>query len=145
MNNSRVAFNLLDRYYHAPVGYKEIICHLIFNVKMDLFRKSRYVSGGHLTNPPSPMTYVSVVILYSMRLDFLIAALNDLYILAGYIKNSYLNAPNKEKVFFCAGNEWKSGQGKVVVIVGAIYGLKSSDLTWRNHLYEILGNHLGFQ
>ena len=49
MKNSRFAFNFLDKEDHDPVGYKEIICHLIYDVKIDLIRKSRYVAGGHLT------------------------------------------------------------------------------------------------
>ena len=95
MKNSRVTFNLLDRNNHAPVGYKEITCHLIFDVKMDLTRKARYVAGGHITNPPLSMTYASVVSCDSVRLNFLIAALHDLYILAGDIHNTYSNAPKK--------------------------------------------------
>ena len=37
----------------VPPGFKEINCHLIFEVKFDLRRKARYVAGGHLTEPPS--------------------------------------------------------------------------------------------
>jgi hypothetical protein len=29
------------------VGYQEIDCHMIFDVKMDLTRKTRFVAGGH--------------------------------------------------------------------------------------------------
>ena len=61
MNNSRVAFQVLDFDERLPIGYTEITCHLIFDVKMDLTRKARYVAGGHLTDPPSSMTYASVV------------------------------------------------------------------------------------
>ena len=43
------------------------------------------------------MTYVSVVSRDSVRLDFLILVLNDLYILVGNIHNEYLNALKKEK------------------------------------------------
>ena len=90
---------------------------------MDLTRKARYVAGGHTTNPPLSMTYASVVSCDSVRLDFLIVLLNDLDTLAGDIQNSYLNAPTKEKTFFYAGDEWKSDQGKVVIIVRDPHGL----------------------
>ena len=80
-----------------------------------------------------------------VSLAFLLADLNDLDILAGYTQNSYLNIPKKEKLFFYTGDEWNSDQGKVVVIVRALYGLKSSALEWRDNLYDILGNHLKFQ
>ena len=61
MKNARVAFELLDLDASCPEGYKKITCHLIFDVKMDLTRKARYVAGGHLTDPPSFLTYASVV------------------------------------------------------------------------------------
>jgi hypothetical protein len=43
------------------VGYQEIDCHMIFDVKMDLTRKARFVAGGHTTETPSSITYSSVV------------------------------------------------------------------------------------
>ena len=53
MKNILVAFQLLARGEQPPVGFKKITCHLIFDVKMDLTSKARYVAGGHLTDPPS--------------------------------------------------------------------------------------------
>ena len=67
---------------------------------MDPTRKSRYVSGGNLTDPPLSMTYAIVVSCDSVRLALLISVFNDLYVLAGDIHNAYLNAPTKEKLFF---------------------------------------------
>ena len=43
------------------VGYQEINCHWIFDVKMTLERKARFVAGGHMTEPPASATYSSVV------------------------------------------------------------------------------------
>ena len=60
------------------VGFQEIKCHMIFDVKMDLTRKARFVAGGHLTKPPSSITYSSVVSRDSVRIAFVLAALNDL-------------------------------------------------------------------
>lgn len=145
MTNSRVAFHLLDKDEKPPPGYKRITCHLIFDVKMDLTRKARYVAGGHLTDPPTSLTYASVVSRDSVRIGFLVAALNDLDILAGDVQNAYLNADTKEKVYFVAGSEWKANEGRTVLIVKALYGLKSSALAWRNHLADTLGNKLGFK
>jgi hypothetical protein len=73
----------------AYVGFQEIPCHMIFNVKMDLTQKARFVAGGHLTEPPASITYSSVVRRDSVRLAFLIAALNDLNIMACDIGNAY--------------------------------------------------------
>ena len=75
------------------VGFQEITCHIIFDVKMDLTRKARFVAGGHLTEPPASITYSSVVSRDSVRLAFLIAALNDLEIVSCDVGNAYLNAP----------------------------------------------------
>ena len=119
MKNYSVALKVLDKDHHAPVGYKEINCHLIIDVKMDLYRKARYLSEGNINDPPSCMTYENTYSRYSVRLAFLVEALNDLYILARDIHNAYLNA-SKKRIFY-AGDEWKSGQGKVVVIFRSIY------------------------
>lgn len=145
MKNSRIAFQRLGENEKPPVGFKEITCHLVFDVKMDLTRKARYVAGGHLTDPPSSLTYASVVSRDSVRIAFLVAALNNLNILAGDIQNAYLHAKTKEKLFFYAGDEWKADKDKVVLIVRALYGLKSSALMWRNALAEVLGNFMGFR
>jgi hypothetical protein len=115
----------------AYVGFQEIKCHMIFDVKMDLTRKARFVAGGHLTQTPASITYSSVVSRDSVRLAFLIAALNDLEIIACDVGNAYLNAPCREKVWFVAGPEFGSRQGMVVKIVRALYGLKSSGASWR--------------
>ena len=111
-----------------PVRLKKITCHLIFDIKLDLTRKARYVAGGHLTDPPVSMTCSSVFARESVRIAFLVAALNNLSVLARSVQNACLNAPTKEKVYFIAGKEWKADEGKVVVIVRALYGLKSSAL-----------------
>ncbi len=103
------------------VGFQEIKCHMIFDVKMDLTRKARFVAGGHMTEPPASITYSSVVSHDSVRLAFLLAALNDLDILACDIGNAYLNAPCRERVWLVAGPEFGSRQGTVVKVVRALY------------------------
>jgi hypothetical protein len=144
MENCRVAFKILDEDEVAPVGFKFIKCHMIFDVKMDFTRKARFVAGGHMTDPPSTLTYSSVVSRDSIRLAFLIAALNDIDILACDIGNAYLNAAPREKVYTKAGLEFGAEmQGRNVLIVRALYGLKSSGAAWRSHLANTL-QHLGF-
>jgi len=46
-----------------------------------------------MTNPPSAITYSSVVSRDSVRIAFLLAALNEIDLLATDIGNAYLNAP----------------------------------------------------
>jgi hypothetical protein len=90
MTNNKVAFQILDENEQVPIGYKWIKCHMIFGVKMDFTRKARYVAGGHMTNPPSSITYSSVVSRDSVRIAFLLAALNDINLLLTDIGNAYL-------------------------------------------------------
>ena len=70
MSNVKVAFKFIPKGRPPPVGYKQIRCHLIFDVKMDLTRKVRFVAGGHMTDPPTVMTYASVVSRESVRIAF---------------------------------------------------------------------------
>ena len=92
MRNVMPAFRFLDESERVPIGYKWIPCHMVFDVKMDFTRKARFVAGGHVTDPPTTLTYASVVSRESVRIAFLIAALNNLDILANDVGNAYLNA-----------------------------------------------------
>jgi len=100
-------------------GYQEIGCHPIFDVKMDFTRKVRFVAGGHTTKAPSSITYSSVVSRDSVRLGFLIAALNGVDIMACDLENAYLNAPCKEKIWFEGGAECGENKGKVLIVIRA--------------------------
>lgn len=127
MKNNAIAFKFLEDGQNFPVGSKWIPFHMIFDVKMDLTRKARFVAGGHWTDASTQLTYSSVVTRESVRLAFLIAALNELEILSADIGNAYLQAPVHEKVHTTAGPEFgPQYQGKTVIIVRAMYGLKSS-------------------
>jgi hypothetical protein len=126
------------------VGFQEIECHMVFDVKMDLTCKARFVAGGHMTETPASLTYSSVVSRDSVRIAFLIAALNDLDILSCDISNAYLNAPCREKIWFVAGPKFGSRQGQVVKVVRALYGLKSSGAAWRNYLQQSILEDLQF-
>ena len=139
MKNVMPAFEFRDD-DTPPIGYKHIKCHMVFDVKLiGLVRKARFVAGGHETDPPAESTYSSVVSRDSVRLAFLIAALNDLDILSADVQNAYLNAPTKEKVYTTAGLEFgESNKDRPVMIVRALYGLKSSGARWRDHMAATL-------
>ena len=91
-----------------------------------------------MTDPPTTLTYSSVVSRESVRLAFLIAALNDLNILVADIGNAYINAMTKEKVYTIAGKEFGDHAGQTIIITRALYGLKSSGAAWRSHLAQTL-------
>ena len=65
MRNVRPAFEVWEKSTdNIPLGYQQIRCHLIFDVKMgeNFRRKARFVAGGHMTEvPDSLITYLSVV------------------------------------------------------------------------------------
>ncbi len=133
MLHVRPVFDILPHGSKQPIASKWIPCHIIFDVKMDFTRKARFVAGGHVTDPPTSITYSSVVARDSVRLAFLIAALNDLQILSADIGNAYLNAPTKEKVHTTCGLEFgQQYQGCYAIIRKALYGLKSSGAAWRS-------------
>jgi Reverse transcriptase (RNA-dependent DNA polymerase) len=126
------------------IGYQQINCHMVFDVKMEgLARKARYVAGGHTTEIPKSLTYASVVTRESVRIGFLIAALNDLNVMAADIGNAYLNADCREKIYFIVGPEFGSKQGRILIIKKALYGLKSSGAAWRS-LFSSTLHKLGY-
>jgi hypothetical protein len=125
-----------------PPGYLKIDCHMVFDVKMTLERKARYVAGGHQTEPSKDITFASVVSRDSIRIAFLIAALNDLEILSADISGAYLNAPCGEKVYTIAGKEFgPNKEGRPVLIKRALYGLRSSGKAWRDHMAATLRDY----
>ena len=121
------------------VGYQEVRCHMIFDVKMSgLVKKARLVAGGHTTDMPASITYLSVVSCDSVRIAFLIAALNELDIMSADIGNAYLNEPNKEKIWTIAGHEFGTDKGSVFIITRTLYGLKSAGAAWRTFFAQTL-------
>jgi hypothetical protein len=143
MKNVSQAFRFNDD-DTIPIGYKHITCHMIFNVKMiGLVRKARFVAGGHLTDPPAESVYSSVVTRESVRIMFLIAALNNLEVLGADVQNAYINAKTSEKVYTTAGPEFGTNEGRPAIIVRALYGLKRSGARWRDHFASIL-KEIGF-
>ena len=110
-----------------PIGYKFIHCHMIFDVKMEDFRrKSRLMDGGHMTDTPAAIMYDSFVSRESVRLALMLAALNAIEMKCGDVMNAYITSPITEKVWTILGTEFGADQGKKAIIVRALYGLKSS-------------------
>ena len=143
MKNVRIAFEEYAGEISDLVGYQKVNCHMIFDIKFgeNFRRKARMVAGGHTTRTPSSLTYSSVVSRDSVRIALTIAALNGLKVLAADIENAYLTAPCREKIFTTAGPEFGSDVGKTMLIVRALYGLKTSGAAFRSfladHLYDI--------
>ena len=97
---------------HMSNDYTLIRCHMIFAVKHDQQHKARFVTCGHLTQPAIESVYSGVVSIWSIHLILLITELNDLSIYQANVRNAYLEAYTKEKIYFIAGKnsphlEWK--------------------------------------
>lgn len=144
MAEVRKAFDILPDGKTAPVGYQKIPCHMVFDIKMEDFkRKARLVAGGHKTEAPATITYASVVSRETVRIALMLAALNDLQVKAGDVLNAYITAPVKEKVWTILGPEFGNDSGKSAIIVRALYGLKSAGAAFRAHLASFM-RHMGY-
>jgi hypothetical protein len=120
-------------------GCKNIRVHFVFAVKHDLHHKARLVSGGHLTDPnTTDNTYFSVVSLCSMRIDIAAAELNELDLMVGGISSAYIEAYTQEKVCFFGGPEFGPLEGHLLVIVFALYGLRTSGARWHDRYADVM-------
>jgi Reverse transcriptase (RNA-dependent DNA polymerase) len=140
MANVMVAFKEYEG-EGVPKGFAKIQCHIVFDVKLgeNFRRKARLVAQGNRTEDPDVITFSSVVSRDSVRICLLIAALNGLDLKACDIKNAYLTAPNKEKVYVVAGPEFGPElQGRILIVERALYGLKSAGAAFRSYLAEHL-------
>ena len=123
----------------TPLGYKKITIHFVYAVKHDGRHKSRAVAGGHLTETPTESVYSGVVSLRGVRLIVFLSELNGLELWQTDIGNAYLEAKTKEKVYVIAGPEFgKELEGHLLVIVRALYGLKTSGLRWHERFGDVL-------
>ena len=118
---------------------------MIFDIKFgENFRhKPRLVAGGHMTETPATLTYLSVVSRDSVWIALALAALNELQVMSCDIQNTYLMADCREKLWTYTGPEFGSEQGSIMFVRKALYGLKSSGAAFRAHLAETL-HDIGF-
>ena len=72
-------------------GYKRIPYHMIFYVKFDGRYKCRLVAGGHRTpDVPPEEVYSGVVSMDTIRMVFVLSAMNNLDVCAADISTSYV-------------------------------------------------------
>ena len=131
-------FDDKGRGYNPGQGWKKINVHFVYACKHDGRHKARLVAGGHLTDTPIDSVYSSVVSLRGIRIISFIAELNGLEFWSTDIGNAYLESKTKEKVFIVAGPEFGDRAGHTLIIVRALYGLKSSGLRWWERFADVL-------
>jgi hypothetical protein len=145
MKNVRIAFKVLNGEEAIPPTYQEIRCHMIFDVKMEDFRrKARFVAQGHTTDAPHLATYARVVSRESTRIALALEALNDVDVMMGDTESACLTAPITEKVWTVLVPDSGKDAGKRAHIVRALYGLKSAGAAFRNNLASCM-DHLGWK
>ena len=126
-----------------PDGYTMIKVHMVYAVKHCGRHRARLVAGGHLTETPIDSVYSGVVSLKSIRMIAFIAELNGLETWATDISSAYLEAETKEQVCIIAGPEFGALEGHLLIILKALYGLRSSGLCWHELLAMCLRD-MGF-
>ena len=137
-------FKSLGKGAPIPEGYKKIRVHFVFDVKHDGRHKARLVADGHLTSVLDDSVYSSVVSLRDLRLVVFAGEKNGLTTWAADVGNAYLESYTKEKVCIIAGPEFGELEGCLLVIVKALYGLRSSGLRWHERFADTLRD-LGFK
>ena len=118
--------------------------HLIWDVKMDVTRKARWVLDRHKTPDAIGSTFAGVVSCECVRIAFTYTVQNGLQVFTADIHNAYLQAPSSQKEYVVCGPEFGiKNVGKVALIHGALYGGKSVGQDFRNHLRSCM-HHLDF-
>ena len=88
--------------------------------------------------------YLGVVGMDTVRMEFTLGDLNGLKCCAGDVENAYLNSYTKEKIYIVAGPEFGPAlAGRILIIVKALYGLRTSAAGFHEHLTDTL-RKLGF-
>ena len=140
-------YKCFQPYGHAskgrPKGYRLIRVFFVYDIKHDLRHRARLVAGGHMT-PVESSSYSSVISLKSMRMAILYGELNGLKCMAGDIGSAYLEAYTQEKVCFVASAAFGALAGHILIVVKALYGLRTSGVRYRERFADTLRD-MGFK
>jgi len=123
---------------NPPAGYQKIRVHMVYDVKHDGRHKARLVADGHLTGIPIENVYSGVVTLKSLRITIFLGELNDMPAWGADVRNAYLEALTREKIYIVAGPEFGDLQGHILIVLKALYGLKLSGKMWHEKLADAL-------
>jgi hypothetical protein len=98
------------------------------------------VADGHLTDIPLESMYSGVISLRGLRIITFLSELNGLDLWATDIGNAYLEAFTMEQNYIIAGPEFGQLEGHYLIIVKALYGLRTSALRWHECFANCLCN-----
>ena len=135
MENLKVIFDILDNSEYMTPGWSRASGHIIFDVRMTLERKARWVKDGHKTPEPDNSTYAGVASRESVRIALTYAALNNLDVCACDIQNAFLQSQSSEKHYIICGPEFGlENIGKWAKIIRALYGGKCAGADYWRHV-----------
>ena len=100
--------------------------------------KARLVAHQHLAKEPTETVYTGDVPLRNLRLAMLIAELNNVQLWRVDVRNTYLQAIIKEKLYIVAGPKFEELQGHVLIMYKALYGTRSGGACWHDKPLDIL-------
>ena len=98
-----------------------------FTVKFDGRHRARLCPGGHRTRDPETDYYSGTVELEIVRILFVITAVKKFKVIAADVASAHVQALTGELVYAIARQEFGPWQGKILINVKALYGLKSSE------------------
>ena len=76
MDNSCHTFKVLERVEKSLVVSTKINFYLVFDMKITINYKERYIESKHFTGVPRSMTYYSIVSRDTCKIAYIMAALN---------------------------------------------------------------------
>ena len=116
------------RHSSIPAGCKKIRAHFVFDIKHDGRHKARLVADGHLTEVPLSSVCSDFASPRGIRLVLFLSELNGLQAWGTDIGNAHLEAFTEKKLRIIAGPKFGNLQGHILIILKALYGLRTSGL-----------------
>ena len=126
--NLSVAFKIMEGHESPPPGWAKSSKHWMFDVKMDFTQRAPI--------DPTSSSYDGVLIRESIRIFLTYAALHRIDVIAGDIRNAYIQAPKYEKHFIVCDADLHGIEhaGKRAMIVRGLYGGKLAGRDFWLHL-----------
>jgi hypothetical protein len=144
MNELGVAIHVVGGIENVPKDFIKVSGHIVWDLKMDFTRKCRWVKDGHRTPLSDQSNYAGVVSRESVRIAFTYAAMMDLPVCAGDVRNAFLQAPASEKHYIICGPEFgPDKEGQCALITRSIYGGRVCGRDFWLHLRKCM-RELGF-
>ena len=96
------------------------------------------VVGVHRTDHLDSIAHSFIVSCDFVIIEFVIADLNTMDILAADIRSAYPNSPCHEKFYFTARDKFVNRKYSNIIVVCDLYGINSSGSAWRSHCVETM-------